>query len=708
MPWQTGTRHLVHPPLQPDLLTRAVSPPPQDTRMSVVVDQSQGPLGMNMNGMQLMSVEPTSASYPVLQECLDMTLTHVADVPVFTGQEVSAVLRERAGRAGVKLTFARHPEPSSHLHHHPPAAPLGSFGRHTTSPTRLPPANNPPSSPRSHAGETDTFAVPKSAAGEIGICFDETIVQNVVPGSTADMHGATRHVGRVVTHVNGTPVYSLNDICAAAARATMLHLQFLPHGAPRPHPHQQPLSPMAKALRSLTPPRPSPSPPRRPASPTRWTFPEPPAQPQPPQPQHPVVVIMPPTVPAGQVPAQQVVHYESPVRVQHVLPQQHVMQGYPQGPPPMVAYSPQTHQQPLPPPQAPVPMAQASSYELVINKNATDPLGLRLVGMTLVEVLPGSSADHANSSRFVGMQLTHVNGEPVSSMSALETRKGLTRVSLRFTDVSVNAFEAVLDKVHGEPLGMFLNDMFLEKIQPNSAASRAGFERFLGRRLVEINGTKVFTPDEVRDIYTGHPDGRLVLRFEKSPEEVVPGGGSPRRGVDGATLQQQQEEAAMTGQPAPPSALHFFPPPGTLVRTTGLTETHVIRNGEVGVVVEDKVVTQEGETVIHVEFPQPGGRRLVRRKNLELLDQHQPQPGGFVPASPVAASPVQQVHHHHVVPVPASPGGDVFDSPVRRPPAYDARYSVPIGSPFAPSPHGSFIPPPHVVAAAQSGFPSVI
>eukprot|EP00754_Rhynchopus_humris_P024569 Rhum_TRINITY_DN14899_c32_g1::Rhum_TRINITY_DN14899_c32_g1_i1::g.125639::m.125639 len=376
MPWQTGTRHLVHPPSQPDLLTRAASPPPQDTRMSVVVDQSKGPLGMNMNGMQLMSVEPTSASYPVLQECLDMTLTHVADVPVFTGQEVSAVLRERAGRAGVKLTFARHPEPSSHHHHHhhPPAAstPLGSYGR-ASSPTRLPPAN-PPSSPRQHnAPETDTFAVPKSAAGEIGICFDETVVQNIVPGSTADMHGATRHVGRVVTHVNGTPVFSLNDICAAAARATMLHLQFLPHGAPRPHPaqHQQPLSPMAKALRSLTPPRPSPSPPRRPASPTRWTFPEPPPQPAPPQPQHPVVVIMPPTVPAGQMPAQQVVHYESPVRMQQqvsqqVPPPQHVVQGYPQGPPPMVAYSPQTHQQPPPPqPQDPVPMAQASSYELV-------------------------------------------------------------------------------------------------------------------------------------------------------------------------------------------------------------------------------------------------------------------------------------------------------------------------------------------------------
>ena len=554
--------------------------------VSVIVDQSRGPLGMNMSGMVLQSVAASSSA--MLQECVGLTLTHISDIPVHTEVEASRIMTAERVKPAIKLTFS----------------------------TPTPPPHSAPMPPQPASTE---LVIPKGSSGEIGCVFDETILQNVVPGSTADRHGALPFIGHRVSHVNEVPVNSLDEICMAASRTPYeVRLRF--GGAPLLPPSSPSANANARALRSITPPRRSPSPGNHPLSDHRERLP--PREP---------LYFNPPQAPAPPPPPPpQVIHV--PVAVPVAVP---VQMGYPQ-----------QQQQ-----QAPQPMTQAAAYELVVDKQPGDGLGLSLVGMKLRDVIVNSPGYAAGAQRFIGMKLTHMNGEPVSSMQTLDGRKNLARVVLRFTDASVEPFEAVIDKRKEEPLGMRLEGMVLMEILPNSASDRAGLVQFQGRQLTHLNGQQVRSTTDVERIYLEHNDGRLVARFNQIPE--------------------MQPDLSI-------------PPPGSIVRTRGLIEAKV-GNGVDGVVA-GQVTTKEGETVALVDFPAPDGRQMVRMRNVDVLtrEPHNPNPPyqQQIPTSPQARPLPLQFYS----PVPSSTTqmqmagvtptlldtmgytgavGDVFESPVR-------------------------------------------
>ncbi|KAJ9469222.1 hypothetical protein DIPPA_02299 [Diplonema papillatum] len=149
--------------------------------------------------------------------------------------------------------------------------------------------------------------------------------------------------------------------------------------------------------------------------------------------------------------------------------------------------------------------------EATVRKLRNEPLGIELLGMIVQGVVPGSPAERAGLDKYWGYRLTHVNGTIARSLQDV-TDKVLNCDALRLR------FEPEEIEVRREPneqLGMFLEDMFLYHVDPESVCKRYGVGKFIGRRLTHVNKVPVSSLEEIAVAADqGLEPGVLYLRFE--------------------------------------------------------------------------------------------------------------------------------------------------------------------------------------------------
>eukprot|EP01063_Lacrimia_lanifica_P029687 TRINITY_DN4579_c0_g2_i1.p1 TRINITY_DN4579_c0_g2~~TRINITY_DN4579_c0_g2_i1.p1 ORF type:complete len:705 (+),score=199.35 TRINITY_DN4579_c0_g2_i1:56-2116(+) len=587
-------------------------------RHSVLVDNTSGMLGMSMRGMVLDAVAHDSTARVLLEECIGMRLVAVANQPVANGEDVRRCM---VGRNIVKLTFEREAEGLSPDRRHEGGGMAANFTQPLSG----------------HAGGNEVVVM-KGPTGSLGCVFEETRLLKLEPGSSAAAQGMDRFIGRYVTHVNGMPCPSLDALRDAAAQDPMKvvlrfadasftpadphsHVHTNPHSTSNPLLNEMPGN--AGALRSATP-----------TGPPQAAFSHSLPSPRPPAP-------LPP-------------HIQTPTKRQLSPPRPKPEPAYP-APAPM----PQT------PPHAqaswggapsqsgtavPCIRSQPASYEVEIHKRPEEPLGVNLIGMMLDSVRPDSPADQARVGRFIGLQLTHVNGEPVQSLTASMRRVQLPVVRLRFSDPGMEPNEVLVEKEKDEPVGTQFHEMVLIAVDAASPAYRCGLSRFIRRRLLAINGRPVKNLLDISAVFRAVDTRRLVFRFDVT--------------VD----------APLSGE-----VLQLLP--GTKIRTKGVTHG-AVPNGMEGYIRGGKML--KGVNVAIVGFPAlDDGDFHVRYENIEVAD------AGVPPPPQIAAAPTHSSYVSTRGPDPPAPGFYAAPSQVTAAPAQPASHVSTVfgaGSPPPPPP----------------------
>ena len=440
------------------------------------------------------------------------------------------------------------------------------------------------------------ISIPKGVHGDIGGVFEGTILKGVIPASTASEHGLSNYIGRRVTHVNGIAVHSLDSICQAASGGTShVVMRFEPVGtlgidsSPLLPPHvdmlTQPLiSP--SAVHELRSPRMVSSPHHFPA------VPSPPPPPPPPPPP-----VYPPVSPQGQ--------------------------GQGQG---RAANS------------------QSAAYELEIKKDTPgEPLGCYFHGMVVENVMPGSPSHKAGAERFIGMKLTHINNQPVSSTEAIQATTADSRmIKARFQEPLYEADEVTIHRHQpDEPLGLNLQQGVLVEVGHNSPAARAGAEAFIGRHLTAVNGMRYTSLEHIASIQSLS----IHLRFEENMPQ------------------------------------HYYPI-GSQVQTI-----HDVPAGAAGIV-RGKTF-QDGEHLAIIDFPSPIGQTTIPYSN--LMDAQEPHPviqNSFHNQPPQYQSPVALLRSTSPVIYPSS--DSVFDTPVSPIGGFSSPLPISPRSPLQPQHHPSY------------------
>eukprot|EP01062_Namystynia_karyoxenos_P011337 TRINITY_DN14056_c0_g1_i1.p1 TRINITY_DN14056_c0_g1~~TRINITY_DN14056_c0_g1_i1.p1 ORF type:complete len:498 (+),score=117.68 TRINITY_DN14056_c0_g1_i1:119-1495(+) len=199
------------------------------------------------------------------------------------------------------------------------------------------------------------------------------------------------------------------------------------------------------------------------------------------------------------------------------------------------------------------PPALSPTTSLVVHRRDGEGTGLILgEDLRLRSVRAGSPAERAGAAGCVGQRLTHVAGNPVSSLlDAGDAMGGLEDVPVTFLgdapqrspapamapsasmspqqqppsqrlDVSLPRLRApalggalsaaqprgdtgaqllVLRRMRGEPVGLNLGpDMMLCGVVPDSAADGAGAKALIGRRLRAVQGTAVATAEQAATV----------------------------------------------------------------------------------------------------------------------------------------------------------------------------------------------------------------
>eukprot|EP00755_Sulcionema_specki_P011386 Sspe_Gene.7642::Locus_2589_Transcript_2_2_Confidence_0.667_Length_1521::g.7642::m.7642 len=439
-----------------------------------IVKEEHGLLGLKLSGLELKGVHDGSpAALAGAERCIGMTLKSINGVRVMSVDEVVSLAKG-------------------------PTAEVVFEGRY----------------------DADEVTIPReNASEEVGCVFDNTVLTRVLPSSRAEQLGVGAFAGRVVTHVNGWPVATLDDICdIAAATPGGLTLRFGPSVPSQPV--HIPTSPL----------------------PTRQD-----------SPYDPTPSYHPPSLDP---------HYHH----QATPPELHPYHPHTPSPP----QSPLT-QQPSSP--HPAPTTYPATFELVVDKERGQELGIRSTEGVVEQVRPGSPAAYFGAEDFVGMRITRVNGAPVVTTEAIGAYASpKRRVRLQFTSPEVLPSEVTVHRRTDEGLGCHLQEMFLVDVAPDSAAHRAGVSKFIGRRLTHTNGVPVSTPDDVKK----NSGEFVVLRFAKHSRQDLP-------------------------------------PVGSEVVAQGLVDNTVV-NGRMGVVAGYQL--HQSEEGVLVDFQPPLGRYLLRPHNL--------------------------------------------------------------------------------------------
>eukprot|EP00755_Sulcionema_specki_P016691 Sspe_Gene.1040::Locus_352_Transcript_1_1_Confidence_1.000_Length_1859::g.1040::m.1040 len=145
--------------------------------------------------------------------------------------------------------------------------------------------------------------------------------------------------------------------------------------------------------------------------------------------------------------------------------------------------------------------------EVTVRKYPGEEIGCEMVGTTVQAVVPGSPAEQAGVGKHVGERITHVNGVGVLTGSHILARsQNCDSVRLRF-----QATEITVHKKQNEPLGIELDNLVLQRCRPDSPLKSQGIGRFVGRRLIRVNGHPVHTTDDVSQLAR---DSNVTLEFQ--------------------------------------------------------------------------------------------------------------------------------------------------------------------------------------------------
>ena len=139
------------------------------------------------------------------------------------------------------------------------------------------------------------------------------------------------------------------------------------------------------------------------------------------------------------------------------------------------------------------------------------------INMELQGIKANSPSERSELGRFIGHQVTHINGILLKTPNDLiEAMKGdQNQIELRFCPWAVQDLnkhpDGMLDRkevqIHlypGVGIGIALSDlMILEDIQPGSPAAEAQISDFIGWKLTHINGTPVNSIGDVVEVTTG-------------------------------------------------------------------------------------------------------------------------------------------------------------------------------------------------------------
>ncbi|KAJ9458460.1 hypothetical protein DIPPA_02073 [Diplonema papillatum] len=209
----------------------------------------------------------------------------------------------------------------------------------------------------------------------------------------------------------------------------------------------------------------------------------------------------------------------------------------------------------------PAPWAvESRADEVVLTKSIQETMGttwadntkLGVPGLVLSQVLPNSAAERSGVERFVGRKLTHINGAPITTVhdiinargAATDYTTGTQILTLRFSPAPSAApqQEVLVEKNPGEQLGCgFTPDLHLHMVVPGTPAGRCGLSRWVGQKLVRMNGWPVASLEEVRAITA---QGSVSLQFRQEPPD-------PFQHQPSTAFLQDHQKAPPPGQQPP-------------------------------------------------------------------------------------------------------------------------------------------------------------
>ena len=144
-------------------------------------------------------------------------------------------------------------------------------------------------------------------------------------------------------------------------------------------------------------------------------------------------------------------------------------------------------------------MASKHGKSQLVKKKSSDALGTIVNNITLRldAVTPGSPAEKAGCSKYVGWKVSHINGNLVRNLPDIQAHLREESLTIKFFPMALvtSSEQVVLSKKSGVPnMGFRISaECLVESIVPNSPAS--SYRHLLGMRIYQVDGESVTSRD---------------------------------------------------------------------------------------------------------------------------------------------------------------------------------------------------------------------